>query len=163
MFRKAVVLFALAALVVLAGCTKKEAATSGLAAPDFTLQDLSGRDVRLSSLKGKVVVVEFWATWCGPCQASIPGMERLYRTYGPKGFVVLAVSLDEGGWDAVRAFAKQEGITYPVLKGTDDVMAEYRVRAIPTMFLLNRSGKITAHLEGMGYEERLEKDLRALL
>jgi len=155
-----------AALVILAlfpGCTSKEKGPASAAAPDFTLQDLSGKKVTLSGLKGSVVLLEFWATWCPPCRASIPGIERLHKAYGNKGLTILAISYDEGGWDKVRDFVAEHKITYAVLKGTDDVSAKYLVRMIPAMYLVDKQGIIRKQYMGAGNDEELEKEIKALL
>ena len=164
MFRKSVLVVILFLAVLAAGCTRSErrAASSGMA-PDFALPDLNGKQVKLSDQRGKVVLIEFWATWCPPCRESIPGIERLYRSLEKKGFVVLGVSLDEGGWDDVRSFVKESGITYPVLQGNDEIMKQYLVRAIPALFLVDKDGRIVKQYAGGGYEDIIEKDLDALL
>jgi thiol-disulfide isomerase/thioredoxin len=154
-----------AAIVILAllpGCSKEKGSSPGVA-PDFTLQDLSGKKVTLSGLKGSVVLLEFWATWCPPCRASIPGIERLHKTYGNKGLTVLAISFDEGGWDKVRDFVAEHKITYSVLKGTDDVSAKYLVRMIPAAYLVDKQGIIRKQYMGAGSDEELEKEIKALL
>lgn len=166
MFRRAgiVSIVGLLCAVLIAGCTRKEQSTSKAAAPDFTLQDLAGKDVRLADLKGKVVLVEFWATWCPPCRESIPGMERLHASYKDKGLVTLGISLDdEEEWEDVRKFAAEHGISYPVLKGNEDVSEKFLVRVIPTVYLVNREGIIAKQYVGGGIDEALEKEIRALL
>jgi cytochrome c biogenesis protein CcmG/thiol:disulfide interchange protein DsbE len=162
MYRKAVIILILA-LAVAAGCTKSGRKASVTAAPDFTLKDLYGKQVSLSGFKGKVVLLEFWATWCPPCQASVPGIERLYKSYAGKGLVVLGVSLDEGGWDSVKGFAKESGITYPVLQGDEDVTGKYMIRSIPALFLVDKDGMIAKQYLGAGYEDVIEQDIRTLL
>jgi thiol-disulfide isomerase/thioredoxin len=132
-------------------------------APDFALQDLSGQAVKLSDYSGKVVLLEFWATWCPPCRASVPGIERIHKEYGPKGLVVLAVSMDQGGWDSVQLFQKEYGITYSILKGDDDVAMKYMVRSIPMAVIVDRNGMIRKRLIGFGSEEDLEGGVKALL
>jgi thiol-disulfide isomerase/thioredoxin len=155
-----------AAIVILAllpGCTSKEKESASAVAPDFTLQDLSGKKVTLSGLKGSVVLLEFWATWCPPCRESIPGIERLHKTYGGKGLTILAISYDEGGWDKVKDFVVEHKITYSVLKGTDDVSTKYLVRMIPAMYLVDKQGIIRKQYMGAGNDEELEKEIKALL
>jgi peroxiredoxin len=132
-------------------------------ATDFALQDLNGNTVRLADYRGKVVLLDFWATWCPPCRASIPGIEKIYKTYKDKGLVVLAVSLDDGGWEAVKSFIAENGITYTVLKGTEEVSANYNVRTIPMMLILDKDGRISKRYLGFGNEEDMEKDIRPLL
>jgi glutathione peroxidase-family protein len=94
---------------------------------------------------------------------SAPGLEKLHKAYKDKGLVVLAVSVDQGGWDAVKSFISELGITYTVLKGTDDVASEYQVRSIPMLLVLNKEGKITKRYLGYGGDEELEKDIKAIL
>ena len=112
--------FALAILALLNGpvsaiTLKKEAERKR--APDFELKDREGKTVRLSDYAGKVVLLDFWATWCGPCRSSIPWFNQLYAEYGPAGFVVLGVSMDEDGWTAVKPFMEKLPVAYPVLMG----------------------------------------------
>jgi thiol-disulfide isomerase/thioredoxin len=157
-----VLVSALLALAILFGCTNKGAQSESTAS-DFTLQDMSGKTVSLSDYKGKVVLLEFWATWCPPCRASIPGLEKLNKAYKDKGLVILAVSVDQGGWDVVRSFITEYGITYTVLKGTDDVAEKYQVRSIPMLLVLNKEGKISKRYLGFGSDDDLEKDIKTYL
>ncbi len=161
MFRKVFVIFILV-MAVLLGCTSRGDKSSASAA-DFKLQDLNGKTVRLSDFKGKPVLIDFWATWCPPCRAAIPSIEKLYKNYGGKGLVVISVSLDEGDWDAVKSFAAEAGITYPVLKGGDDVTSRFQVRSIPMVVIINKEGKIVKRYLGFGDEDELEKDVKAVL
>jgi thiol-disulfide isomerase/thioredoxin len=162
MFRKFLAAAAvIAAMSILAGCTER--GKSDARAADFNLQDMAGKDVKLSDYKGKVVLLDFWATWCPPCRASIPGLEKIHKAYKDRGVVVLAVSLDEGGWDDVKTFIKDYGITYMVLKGTDDVAEQYQVRTIPMILVLDKDGRIRKRYLGFGNEEDLEKDIKAVL
>lgn len=157
-------ILALSAIIVLLfSCTDKAANSGGSMAADFTLQDLSGTNVVLSAMKGKVVLLEFWATWCPPCRASIPGIERLHEKYKDKGVVVLAVSMDDGGWDAVQSFVKEYGIKYTVLKGNDDVAVKYQVRSIPMLMVVDKKGKIVKRYLGFGSDEDIERDIKAVL
>lgn len=160
--KRSALIFVLVAAFV-AGCTDKSMPPDASTPFDFSLQDMTGKTVKLSDYTGKVVLLEFWATWCPPCRESVPGLEKLHKAYKDKGLVVLAVSVDNGGWDEVKSFIAQQGITYRVLKGTDEVSAEYRVRSIPMTLLVNRTGKIAKRYLGGGYDEDLEKDVKALL
>ena len=150
-------------LTILFGCSNKDASSSSSKAADFTLQDMNGKNVRLSDYRGKVVLLEFWATWCPPCRASIPGIERISKAYKDKGLVVLAVSLDEGGWDSVKSFISNNGMTYTVLKGNDEVSASYQVRTIPMLLIVDKEGRISKRYLGFGNEDDLEKDIDTIL
>jgi thiol-disulfide isomerase/thioredoxin len=162
MHKRVSVLLFVVMLVFSIGCTKKDQPAAG-SAPNFTLEDIAGNAVNLADLKGKVVMLDFWATWCPPCRASIPGLERLHRTYGPKGLVILAISLDQGDWDSVKSFLTEYGITYTVLKGTEEVSDRYLVRSIPMIVMVDREGSIRKRLIGYGVEEEVEKEIKALL
>ena len=160
--KRIALLFVLAAALAM-GCTDKSAPPDASTPFDFALQDMSGKTVKLSDYTGRVVVLEFWATWCQPCRDAIPGLEKLHKAYKNRGLALLAVSLDQGGWDEVKSFIAQQGITYSVLKGTEDVTTQYRVRSIPMTLLLNKEGKIAKRYLGGGYDEDLEKDVKAIL
>lgn len=164
MVRKSVVLLMIIAIALLGACVsgeKSDGAVKG--APNFVLQDLDGQNVSLSGLKGKVVVLDFWATWCPPCRASLPGVEKLHQTYAGRGLVILGIALDSGDWDSVKDFRTEYGITYPVLKGTDDVAQQYLVRTIPTFVIVDREGNIRKRYIGSGSEEQIEKEIKPLL
>ena len=153
-----------AILVLLFSCTDNVSKSRGSVATDFTLQELSGGgNVALSEMKGRVVLLEFWATWCPPCRASVPGIERLYEKYKDKGVVVLAVSMDDSGWDAVQSFVKENGIKYTVLRGNDDVAEKYQVRSIPMLLVIDKEGKIAKRYLGFGSDEDVERDIKAVL
>jgi|GEM_PF-1050636 len=141
---------------LLVGCTENAEQPTSMA-PDFTLQDLSGNTVSLSDFKGKVVLIDFFATWCPPCRASVPAIERLHTNYTDKGLVVLAISLDEGKWDYVKSFQSEYGITYTILKGTDDVAMQYMVRTIPTLVIADKKGNVWKRIIGFGNEEWQEQ------
>lgn len=161
MLKKTLAASAIAVLFLIGGCTEKS--TKSDAAADFTLQDINGKTVHLADYRGKVVLIDFWATWCPPCRAAIPSIEKMHTTYRDKGLVVLAISMDNGDWDAVKSFLKFYGVTYTVLKGTHDVQVNYGVRAIPTTVLLDKNGNITKRFFGFGDEENLEKAITAVL
>jgi len=114
-------------------------------APDFSLKDADGKTVRLSDYRGKVVVLDFWATWCGPCKIEIPWFVDFQRKNKDKGFEVIGVAMDDDGWDAVRPFASQMGINYRLVLGNDDTAQKFGgVEALPTTFLIDRDGRIAA-------------------
>lgn len=117
-------------------------------APDFTLEDIEGNVVSLSDYKGKVVFVNFWATWCPPCRAEIPHFIELIEQYG-EDFVVLGVDLDSRDFSKVPAFVEKQGMNYPVLYDTKGVSNLYGgIQSIPTTFVVNRNGKIVEQIIG---------------
>jgi thiol-disulfide isomerase/thioredoxin len=117
---------------------------------DFTLDSLDGRKVTLSSYKGKVVLLSFWATWCGPCKQEMPAMEKVYQKLKNKGFEVLAVDMMEDK-DTVAAFVKNNGYTFPVLIDTTGEVGggAYEARAIPTNYLVDKTGRLVARKVGV--------------
>lgn len=163
MTRKIALLLILAFLSA-ASCTRAEkGAETGASAPNFTLQNLDGGNVTLRDLKGKVVLIEFWATWCTPCRISIPAVEKIYAVYHARGLDVLGISLDGGDWDSVKAFRNEFGIAYPILQGNESVFQKYMVRTIPMFVLLDREGNIRHRFLGAGNEEEMEKEIKTLL
>jgi thiol-disulfide isomerase/thioredoxin len=134
------------------------------AVPDFILKDLSQKKVKLTDFKGKVVILNFFATWCPPCRVEIPELIKLYRLNKEKGLVVLGVSLDEDvPPQSLMTFVKDMKITYPVLMGTPDLAEKYQVNGVPTTILINREGKASARYDGLVPASRFEKDLSKLL
>jgi thiol-disulfide isomerase/thioredoxin len=125
-------------------------------APDFTLKDLRGHDVKLSEYRGHVVLLDFWATWCPPCQETIPELVSVEKKYKNKGIVVLGISIDEGRDIATKlsAFSKEHEMNYPILLGSDAVEETYNIRSIPTMLLVDREGKVRELY--MGYMENFQ-------
>jgi cytochrome c biogenesis protein CcmG/thiol:disulfide interchange protein DsbE len=112
------------------------------AAPDFLLTDASGAKVKLSDLRGKVVLLNFWATWCGPCVIEIPWFETFEQQYKSKGFEVVGVSMDEDGWPAVKPFVAEHKMNYRVLLGDDSLSQLYGgLDSLPTTFIIDRDGK----------------------
>jgi len=134
-------------LFLLPHCAK-EKKTSPALAPDFTLKTLDDQEISLSQLKGKVVLLDFWATWCGPCRESIPHLIQLYKTYRENGFEIIGISLDKGDAAVVRNFARSMDIPYPIVVAPEEVVKNYRVTAIPTTFLIDKEGKIRERTPG---------------
>jgi thiol-disulfide isomerase/thioredoxin len=119
-----------------------------LQAIDFTLQDLAGRETSLSAFRGKVVFLNFWATWCGPCTAEIPSMEQLYTELKDQGFTIVAVNSQESA-EQVSAFVQEAGMSFPVLlDSAGKAGATYTVRAIPTTYIIDPQGSIRGRMVG---------------
>ena len=133
-------------------------------APDFTLKDADGKAVKLSDYKGKVVLLDFWATWCGPCKIEIPWFMELQRQHKDKGFEVLGVAMDDEGWEAVKPFLAELKINYRVMIGNDATAQAYGgVDALPTTFLIDRGGKIAAVHVGLTSKKDFEDGVKELL
>ncbi|MFQ5869257.1 MAG: peroxiredoxin family protein [Candidatus Zixiibacteriota bacterium] len=142
-------------------------AQEGQPAPDFTLKDLEGESYTLSELKGKVVLLDFWATWCKPCVVSIPHLNKLNLRFQEEEFLLLGINVDRyKSKSSLKRFVKQYEINYPVLadKG-GKVAAQYRAFALPTSFLINRGGKIAKRILGSSpsLEKKLEEEIEKLL
>jgi thiol-disulfide isomerase/thioredoxin len=132
-------------------------------APDFSLSDLSGQKVSLADYRGKVVLLDFWATWCGPCRIEIPGFVELQNRYRDQGFVVIGVSMDDGP-DPVKEFYKQFKMNYPVVLGDDKLGEEYGgILGLPTSMLIGRDGRIYAKHVGAASPAVFEDEIKALL
>jgi len=122
----------------------------GQLAPDFELKSLDGKNTKLSSYRGKAVLLNFWATWCGPCKIEIPWFVELQKQYGPQGFQIVGVAMDDASTEDIAKFAKEMGVDYPILLGTESVGEAYGgVSALPTTFFIDRDGKIIAREFGL--------------
>lgn len=175
---------ALFALVAFAACSRQSAtpkATASAApaaqpatapaalpvigpAPKWNLKDVHGQPISSEQFKGKVVVVDFWATWCGPCRTEIPGYVDLQRKYGKDGLVIVGVSLDQAGPAVVEDFVKKFGVNYQMVMGDDDVQTAFGgVEAIPTTFLIDRNGQIRDRKVGAESADEYHKKVAALL
>jgi thiol-disulfide isomerase/thioredoxin len=123
---------------------------TGKAAPDFTLQTLDGKNVSLSSFRGKGVLLNFWATWCGPCKIEMPWFVELQKEYGSQGLQIVGVAMDDSSPQDIQTFVKEMGVNYPVLLGKEAVGQAYGgVDVLPTTFFIDRDGKIVAREFGL--------------
>ncbi len=133
-------------------------------AANFTLLDSNGVKVTLASLKGKVVLLNFWATWCGPCQVEIPWFIEFNKTYKARGLAVVGVSMDEDGWKSVKPYLATKKIDYPIVIGTEDVAKAYGgVDSLPSTFVIDRDGKIAFSHSGLVGKDTYEAEIRSLL
>jgi peroxiredoxin len=154
-----------AMLLLLASAAAAQTAGDAPAAPDFTLKSASGENLRLSEYRGQVVLLNFWATWCGPCRQEMPPLNALHERYQRLGFVVLGVSIDDDPRVATR-MAQQLGVSYPILFDTDkDISRLYEVRAMPSTYLIDRDGRVRhVHLGYRdGYIDTYQQQVRQLL
>jgi peroxiredoxin len=128
---------------------------------EFTLPDLAGKPMRIDDFKGNVVLLNFFATWCGPCREEMPTIQELFQAYQSKGLVVVAVSSDAQGAEIVTPFVKEHRLTFPVLVNPDSsVLRQYNVRGIPTVYLLDRKGRIAGlFVGGADWNSKPARDL----
>jgi peroxiredoxin len=133
-------------------------------APEFALKDSDGKVVHLSDYRGKVVLLDFWATWCGPCKIEIPWFMELQRANKDKGLEVLGVAMDDDGWESVKPFLADLGVNYRVVMGNDQTAQLYGgVDALPTTFLIDRTGKIAAVHVGLASKKDFVDGVQQLL
>jgi thiol-disulfide isomerase/thioredoxin len=137
----------------------------GSVAPDFSLKNLAdGKDVRLSSLRGKAVLVNFWATWCEPCKIEMPSLVDLQKKYGPQGLQIVGVAMDDADDKEISTFAHKMGVNYLVLRGTEKVGELYGgIEHLPMTYYLDRSGKVVDETVGMAGEATFEDAIKRAL
>lgn len=146
-FHKQIFLVLVGFLLLVTNCSKKPV-ESLVVAPDFTLKTLQDEQITLSALKGKVILLDFWATWCGPCKESIPHLIQIYKEFQTKGFEIIGLSMDRGDEKLVRNFVNSMDIPYPILIAPDELAKKYGVTGLPTTFLIDREGKIREKVVG---------------
>ncbi len=139
-------------------------------APSFLLPALDGEKIQLADFQGKVIILDFWATWCPPCQEGLPHLNQLYRQFSGEGLVVIGISLDRGGAEEVRRFVNQKGVEYINVMGTEEVLRAYSslpglgsIQGIPTAFLIDRQGQVCRKFVGLTKKETFEAAIRAIL
>jgi peroxiredoxin len=136
----------------------------GSDAPAFTLADLNGKAVSSDAFKGKVVILDFWATWCPPCKEEIPHLVRLQSKYRGQGLEIVGLALDAGGAKDVRPFAEEHDVNYTMLIGSEDITKAYgNITMIPTTFVIDRNGKIVHRFVGYTAPEVFEQTIEPLL
>jgi peroxiredoxin len=164
-----VVLFAAVLVLLYQRALPQAAAALGLGsgsdpAPAFRLATLDGDSVSLDGLRGSVVLVNFWASWCAPCRIEMPGFERVYRQRRDDGFVIVGIATDRWAEDRVRAFVLEHDITYPILLGTGEVVRAYGgVTALPESFLIDRQGRVRHRVVGYFAEPALRAAVDRML
>jgi thiol-disulfide isomerase/thioredoxin len=135
----------------------------GKVAPDFTLQDLDGKPVKLSDYRGKAVLLNFWATFCGPCKVEMPWLVELQKQYGPQGLQIVGVALDDSGKDTIQKYAKDMGVNYTILQGQDSVGDAYGAVGLPATFYIDRNGKIVDSALGLVSRGEIEDNIKKAL
>ena len=157
----------LAVLALLFGAPASQAAMPkvGTVAPDFALKSSNGKNLKLSEHRGEVVMINFWATWCGPCRQEMPLLNRLHEQYRKAGFTLLGISVDDKP-QAAQEMARQLGVGFPVLFDSEkQVSRRYDVDAMPTTLIIDRDGKVRYIHRGFrpGYEAKYEAEIKELL
>ena len=142
-------------------CSKEGKAPSTALAPDFTLKTLDGQEVTLTKLKGKVVLLDFWATWCAPCREAIPHLINLQKTYREKGIEVIGMNMDRGDAETVRRFVKSMDIPYPITLTSEEVSRNYGVTGLPTTILIDQEGKIRQKF--LGFTSEIAKQITSTI
>jgi peroxiredoxin len=132
-------------------------------APEFALKDSTGKMITLKQYRGKIVLLDFWATWCHGCKEEIPWFSDFERTYSSKGLAVVGVSLDDDGWKAVTPFLATANIPYRIVVGDDPMAKKYGIETMPDTFLIDRQGRVAAAYTGMVDKGDVEANIRTLL
>jgi cytochrome c biogenesis protein CcmG/thiol:disulfide interchange protein DsbE len=132
-------------------------------APEFALKDSSGKMVTLEKYRGKIVLLDFWATWCHGCKEEIPWFSDFERKYSTQGLAVVGVSLDDDGWKAVTPFLSTANIPYRIVVGDDPLAKKYGIETMPDTFLIDRQGRIAAAYTGLVDKSDVESNIRTLL
>ena len=129
----------------------------------FVLKNATGKPVQLQDYRGKIVLLDFWATWCHGCKEEIPWFAEFQRSYGEKGFAVVGVSLDDDGWKVVTPFVKSASIPYEILLGNEKTAKDYGISSMPDTFLIDREGRVAARYAGVVDKADVEKNIQNLL
>ena len=133
-------------------------------APSFSVRTLEGKSLRLSELKNRPLIVDFWATWCGPCRASMPHLSSMQSRYGKQGLAVIGMSVDDGGPENVRKFANKLGVKFTLAMADDEILDAYGpIRSIPTTFFINRKGDIVRRVVGYIDGETMDDYVKEIL
>lgn len=166
--RASVLLLISAALAFAAGGSGTRAplrpANERQPAPQFALEDSSGKTIQQSKYHGKVVLLDFWATWCTGCKEEIPWFSAFRNTYGKQGLIIVGVSMDEGGWNVLKPFLAKNPMPYPIVLGNDTTAQRYRIESLPDTFLIDRKGRIAAaYKAGLVDRNDIERNIKSLL
>jgi len=133
-------------------------------APNFQLKDLSGKSVSLSDFAGKMVILDFWATWCPPCRAEMPDFIKLYNEFRQRGLVIVGIAADQGGQQVVEQFVKENQVNYPILMYDMKVISDYGgISGIPTTFIINKKGEIVSQFVGYRDENVFRQEIQRWL
>jgi peroxiredoxin len=132
-------------------------------APEFSLQDSSGKTVSLKNYRGKVILLDFWATWCHGCKEEIPWFSDFERKYAKEGLAVVGVSLDDDGWKVVKPFLDGAKVPYRIVLGNQPLAKSYRIETMPDTFLIDKHGRIAATYVGLVDKDNVETNIKSML
>ncbi len=133
----------------------------GQPAPDFRVFSLTGQPLSITGLKGSVVILDFWATWCPPCRESIPFLAGLYRKYGKQGLQIVGMNVDEGSERSLKAFVQEKRIPYQIVSAGNRIQDAYGIRALPVLFLIDKRGIVQEQF--MGFSDNAGQLIEALV
>ncbi len=152
------------AAALLIGVAVAPASAGDMTAPAFSVKTVEGKSLKLGDLRGKPVIVDFWATWCGPCRASMPDLDEIQARYAARGLTVVGMSVDETGPLPVKRYAQRLGVKFTIAMANDDVLDAYGpIRQIPTTFFINRKGEIVRRVIGRIDGETLNTYVQEIL
>ncbi|HEX4487669.1 MAG TPA: TlpA disulfide reductase family protein [Terriglobales bacterium] len=140
-----------------------QSASERKAAPEFALEDRSGKTASVKDYRGKVLLLDFWATWCHGCKQEIPWFVEFHRKYGAEGLSVVGVSLDSDGWKVVKPFLNASDVPYRIVLGNDGVAKQYGIASMPDTYLIDRDGKIAAVYSGLVNKDDVEANIQKML
>ncbi len=160
-----ILLVTIAASFLFVPCPVDAAPRPGQSAPNFNVISMTGQTISMDNYRGYVLIVDFFATWCQPCRQSIPHLVEMNRTYGRQGLQILGLSVNEGGEDAVKAFADEFRVNYPLALAGDSTTVDFGVRSVPVMYLIDKKGKVAEIYRGFSGEiaRSLEQSIKRLL
>jgi peroxiredoxin len=153
----------LTAAFIVIPCLPCPSAQERAPAPDFTLSDSYGKPIRLSAYKGKVVLLDFWATWCTGCKVEIPWYMEFQKKYNRRGLRSIGVAMDDEGWKIVTPYLQKKPINYPIVVGDAGFAKTYNVESLPVTLLIDRHGRIADAHVGMVEKSAWERQIQALL
>ena len=158
---RAVTLCVTALLLTLAPDASEAGVRRGQPAPSFKTFSIKGQPISSEGLKGSVVLLDFWATWCPPCRESIPHLSELHRKYGKQGLVVVGMSVDEGGERTVKEYAESHAIPYQIVMASGRISSDYGVRALPVLYVIDKNGLVREQI--MGFSDQAGKVIENLI
>lgn len=155
----------LAAFISVMPGTVGAAAHKGLAVPPFRVVSTSGQQISQQNYKGRLLIIDFFATWCAPCRDSVPHLVSLGKKYGPKGLSILGLTMEGDDLYSVREFISDKKINYPVASAGEDIVSSFGVRSVPTLFLINKEGVVVERFSGFSEQtaRRMDSIINRLL